>query len=66
MSKLPKDGSKWYGTHRNDVFHILHTIELDGHIWVHYIKETKQETNEVREFSCYLESFLSRFTPLPE
>jgi hypothetical protein len=66
MSKLPKDGSKWYGNNRDDAFHVLHTIELDGQTWVHYIKETKHETNEVREFSCYLESFLQRFTPLPE
>lgn len=62
---LPKEGSKWAGNDR-DVFHILHTIELDGHTWVHYIKETKKETSEVREYSCYLESFLQRFKPLPE
>jgi hypothetical protein len=62
---LPKDGSKWVG-HERDTFHVLHTIELDGHTWVHYIKETTKETNEIREYSCYLESFLARFTPLPE
>jgi hypothetical protein len=63
--KRPKDGSRWVGTGR-DVFHVLHTIELEGHTWVHYIKETKEETNEIREYSCYLESFLQRFNPLPE
>lgn len=65
MSKLPKDGSKWSGND-NNVFHVLHTIEIDGQTWVHYIKETKKETNEVREYSCFLESFLQRFNPLPE
>jgi hypothetical protein len=62
---IPKNGSKWSGTGQ-DIFHVLHTIELEGHTWVHYIKETHKDTNEVREFSCYLESFLSRFNPLPE
>lgn len=63
---LPKDGSKWCGTSGNDIFHILYTIEIKGQIWVHYIKETKKETSEAREFSCYLESFLQRFRALPE
>ena len=66
MATIPKDGSKWSGTDCKDVFHVLHTIELEGHTWVHYIKETKKETNEAREYSCYLESFLQRFRPLPE
>jgi hypothetical protein len=64
-TKLPKNGSKWVGTGR-DTFHVLSTVELEGHTWIHYIKETDKETNEIREYSCYLESFLSRFTPLPE
>ena len=35
--KIPKDGSKWTST--EDMFIVLHTIDLDGHIWVHYRKE---------------------------
>lgn len=65
MSNLPKDGSRWSGSD-NSVFHVLHTIVIDGQIWVHYIKETTKETNEAREYSCYLESFLERFRALPE
>jgi hypothetical protein len=65
MNKIPKDGSKWTAGDR-EKFHVLHTIEIDGKIWVHYIKETTKETNEVREYSCYLESFLQRFSSLPE
>lgn len=63
--KLPKDGSKWTGDGR-DRFHVLHTIELEGNTWVHYIKETVKPTNEIREYSCYVESFLQRFRELPE
>jgi hypothetical protein len=62
--KIPKDGSKWSGS-VGERFHVLHTIELEGKVWVHYIKETTKET-ETREYSCYLESFLERFRELPE
>jgi hypothetical protein len=60
--KIPKDGSKWTGG-RGDRFHVVSTIELEGHTWVHYIKEDKTES---REYSCYVESFLERFRELPE
>jgi hypothetical protein len=60
--KIPKNGSKWQGNDR-DTFHILSTIELEGKTWVHYIKENT--TQDTREFSCYLESFLERFRELP-
>ena len=58
--KLPKTGSKWGGTDRK-VFYVMHTIELEGNTWVHY-KCTDSQT----EYSCYLESFLQRFSELPE
>jgi hypothetical protein len=60
--KIPKNGSKWTGG-TGDRFHVLNTIELDGHTWVHYIKE---DAREPREYSCYVESFLERFRELPE
>jgi hypothetical protein len=66
MSKLPKIGSKWSGSDSQQIFHVLHTIELEGHTWVHYIRETTKDINETREYSCYLESFLERFRALPE
>jgi hypothetical protein len=56
---MVKSGSKWVGN-GNEKFHVLDVIELEGHTWVHYIKENAPE-NAVREYSCYLESFLSRF-----
>ena len=55
--KIPKDGSKWISI--DEVFVVLHTIELDGHIWIHYRKEKSDQ-----EYSCYMESFLERFTPV--
>lgn len=60
-----KEGSKWSG---NDgkVFIVLHTIEQDGHIWVHYRSEKITESGTPQEYSCYQESFESRFRLLPE
>ncbi len=55
-----KEGSKWTTTD-GKVFHVLHCIELDGHLWVHYISETN-----AKEYSCYEESFLERFHALAE
>ena len=56
---LPKDGSKWVGHNGHAVFRVLHTIEMDdGHVWVHY----RDNDNGGKEYSCYLESFLSRFS----
>ena len=53
--KIPKDGSKWASI--DDVFVVIHTIELDGHTWVHYRKDLTEN-----EYSCYVESFVERFT----
>jgi len=62
---MVKEGSRWEGNN-GDKFHVIHTIELDGHNWVHYIKENVQEHELTREYSCYEESFLQRFRQLPE
>jgi len=59
--KIPKNGSRWIGNNR-DTFHVLSTIELEGHMWIHYIKE---DSEEPREYSCYVESFLEKFRELP-
>jgi hypothetical protein len=55
--KLPKEGSKWSSV--SDTFIVLHTIELNGHVWVHYRKEL-----DSLDYSCYLESFLDRFSEI--
>ena len=58
-----RQGSKWSNTN-GQKFHVIHVIELEGHTWVHYIKENAPEDSN-REYSCYEESFLSRFKELP-
>jgi hypothetical protein len=61
--KLVKEGSRWWSGGEKK-FLVLAVIERDGHTWVHYRDDHVQQEN--REYSCYLESFLQRFTELPE
>jgi hypothetical protein len=61
---MVKVGSKWVGN-ENNIFRVIHVIELEGHTWIHYIKDNAPEES-TREYSCYEESFLSRFRSLPE
>jgi hypothetical protein len=60
---MVKVGSKWVGNGEN-IFRVIHVIELDDHTWIHYIKENAPEDLN-REYSCYKESFLSRFRQVP-
>jgi hypothetical protein len=61
-----KVGSRWEGV--NTQFRVLAVVEADGHTWVHYREDLgiKVPVLECREYSCYQESFLARFRPLPE
>jgi hypothetical protein len=59
---MSKDGSRWWASDGKK-FVVLHTLDQDGHTWVHYRDEIG---NPPREYSCYQESFLQRFNPLPE
>lgn len=61
MEMLIKEGSRWWAGDQKK-FVVLHVIEQEGHTWVHY----RDESADPKEFSCYKESFLQRFTPLPE
>jgi len=58
-----KVGSKWVGN-ENNIFRVIHVIELDDHTWIHYMKDNAPEES-TREYSCYEESFLSRFREVP-
>ena len=58
-----KVGSKWVGN-ENNIFRVIHVIDLDDHTWIHYIKDNAPEES-TREYSCYEESFLSRFREIP-
>jgi hypothetical protein len=57
--KLPKVGSKWWSGD-SKTFYIKAVVELEGKTWVYY-----GEYGSDREYSCYLESFLERFTEMP-
>lgn len=59
-----KEGSRW-NDGKGITFRVMHVVELEGHIWIHYINDSLPEDKN-REYSCYQESFLSRFNPLPE
>lgn len=60
-TRLPKEGSRWTA-YDGVIFRVLNTTEIEDHVWVHYITESTLP----REYSCYLESFLSRFSELPK
>jgi hypothetical protein len=59
---MVKEGSRWWSTD-GKTFHVIHRVEIEGKVWIHYLLENKEES---KEFSCYEESFLARFSPLPE
>lgn len=52
-----EEGSKWVsGDHRIFIVNTVETIE--NRLWVKYSR-----VGEMQEYSCYAESFVSRFTP---
>ena len=58
-----KEGSRWTGTNYDKKFIVLSEVQLDDGVWIHYRDE---QGNPPKEYSCYKDSFLSRFTALPE
>jgi hypothetical protein len=58
-----KLGSRWAGAGYRQIFVVLAEVKIDDAVWIHY-REDLAET--VKEYSCYKDSYLSRFTPLPE
>lgn len=61
---MVKHGSKW-SAGNGKTFQVINVIEVDGHTWVYY-RDLKVFNEEIKEYSCYIESFLQRFTQLPE
>ena len=61
-----KPGTLWSGTDSKK-FRVIDLVDVDGITWVHYRSEVKGwDQTSAREYSCYLESFVSRFRLLPE
>lgn len=56
-----KEGSRWGGTDK--IFVVLYEVETNGNTWIHYRSE---KGTPPKEYSCFKESFLQRFNPLPE
>lgn len=59
---MVKEGTRWVSPEGN-TFHVVHRLEIDGNVWIHYEQDN---CNECREFSCYEDSFLLRFRMIPE
>jgi hypothetical protein len=59
-----KQGSRWSGGDGKN-FIVLGTMLIEGKSWVHYRLEKPLE-HMPNEFSCYLESFVQRFTQQAE
>lgn len=57
---MVKQGSRW-STNDRKTFRVIEVVIIEGHVWIHYINE--QTGNE---YSCYRESFESRFTEILE
>ncbi len=59
-----KSGSRWWAA-GGQKFVVISTTVLEDKEWVYYRAE-KPKDDMPHEFSCYKESFLTRFSPLPE
>lgn len=60
---MVKQGSHWVSSGYEKVFVVISTAEIEGQQWVYY-RDLKGDPP--REYSCFLESFEQRFSPLPE
>jgi len=59
-----RNGTRW-SSNDGKVFIVISTTVVENKDWVYYRSE-KAVDNMPKEFSCYKESFVSRFFPLPE
>ena len=59
-----KQGSRWAGSNSKK-FIVLAEVNLDNEIWIHY-REESAKGGTPKEYSCYKESFVSRFSPVPD
>jgi hypothetical protein len=63
---MVKPGSRWSSIDKE--FVVLSVTEVEGNTWVHYREDLgiKVPALQCKEYSCYQESFVQRFRPLPE
>lgn len=63
---IVKAGSVWRSTD-DKRFRVISVSEIEGHTWVYYrLEGCNPNINECQEWSCYIESFVQRFTPTAE
>lgn len=63
---MVKVGSIWR-TVDDKRFMVINVVEAEGHTWVHYREHiVKKPVIECKEYSCYEESFVQRFSESPE
>lgn len=64
---MVKVGSKWWNG-SDKFFRVIAIVEAEGNTWVHYREDhgIKVPALECKEYSCYQESFVQRFSPTPE
>jgi hypothetical protein len=53
-----KEGQLWITNDRTE-FRVINVVDIDNNTWVYYRNEKSGN-----EYSCYKESFESRFTPI--
>lgn len=64
MSEKIEIGSVW-SSNSGIHFQVINEMHIEGNDWIHY-RMIDKETEEPKEFSCYRESFLSRFYQIPK
>ena len=57
-------GSVWHSVD-GKAFQVITEVVIEGKEWVHY-RRIESNVEEPREYSCYKESFLSRFYLQPK
>jgi hypothetical protein len=63
---MVKVGSIWRSAEDRQ-FMVIGVVEAEGHTWIHYREHAaKKPVIECREYSCYEESFVTRFSESPE
>ena len=53
-------GSRWMSSEHKKFVVLSDEVYLDDGVWIHYREVTDHESP--REYSCYKDSFLARFT----
>ena len=59
---IVKKGSQWWAG-EGKKFVVLDEVVIEGYVWIHYRDALGDPP---KEYSCYKESFMSRFRPLPD